>query len=287
MLLKKALLMGTATLFTVSAVKFSTRLYAEVPKSDSTKSAVMDVNTNSAIHSSLAKSLEEDEALFVAQADIDAAGEKITPTLPEASTSIEAEVPETAASEDTGKTTSHADTPSGSQMDKTAKTDDKTEDENNNNTLNSQTETSDNNKAADASTGSSSKSAASSNAGSPSPASAQSSSTGASAKSPEAANAGAEANSLPTTNPSASNAQNNDKYKHTTSIYSNDESTLLRVEYYDTNDKLCEYSSVSNYDKETNSYTETVYQYDNENQVEVTVRTDTYVNGELASSETP
>lgn len=71
-------------------------------------------------------------------------------------------------------------------------------------------------------------------------------------------------------------------YHHTTSIYTNDESTLLRVEYYDDNNKLFEYSQVTNYDKDTNSYTENVYQHDN---VETPIRTDTYVNGELVSSE--
>lgn len=85
-----------------------------------------------------------------------------------------------------------------------------------------------------------------------------------------------------TANASANNEKN---YHHTTSIYTNDESTLLRVEYYDENNKLFEYSQVTDYDKETNSYTEKVYQYDNENNVQVPVRTDTYVNGELASSE--
>ena len=78
--------------------------------------------------------------------------------------------------------------------------------------------------------------------------------------------------------------ENSQNYHHTTSIYTNDE-TLLRVEYYDENNKLFEYSDITGYDKETNSYTETVYQYDEENQVEIATRTDTYVNGELVSSE--
>lgn len=82
----------------------------------------------------------------------------------------------------------------------------------------------------------------------------------------------------PTTGP----AQN---YHHTTSIYANDDSTLLRVEYYDDNNKLFEYSSVTNFDKTTNSYTETVYRYDDEKQEQVATRTDTYVNGQLASSQ--
>ena len=80
-----------------------------------------------------------------------------------------------------------------------------------------------------------------------------------------------------------SSTENNKNYQHTTSIY--DESTLLRVEYYDDNNKLFEYSDVTNYDKDTNSYTETVYRYDDEKQVEIATRTDTYVNGKLISSE--
>ncbi len=79
---------------------------------------------------------------------------------------------------------------------------------------------------------------------------------------------------------------NNNNYR-TVSYYTDDWSTLLRVEYYDDNSKLVEYSSVTDYDKDTNSYKETVYQYDYENNVEVTTRTDTYVNGEIASSEIP
>lgn len=76
-------------------------------------------------------------------------------------------------------------------------------------------------------------------------------------------------------------------YDHTTSIYTDDWNTLLRVEYYDDNNKLFEYSSVTDYDKDTNSYTETVYRWDDEKDEEVTMRTDTYVNGELVSSESP
>lgn len=85
----------------------------------------------------------------------------------------------------------------------------------------------------------------------------------------------------------AADTSSSKNYHHTTSIYTDDESTLLRVEYYDDNNKLVEYSSVSNYDKDTNSYTETVYKWDYENDVQVTTRTDTYVNGELTSSENP
>lgn len=94
----------------------------------------------------------------------------------------------------------------------------------------------------------------------------------------------APASSVPAPAPAApapaSGTDNSQGYHHTTSIYTNDESTLLRVEYYDDNNKLFEYSSVSDYDKDTNSYTETIYGVDN-----APVRTDTYVNGELTSSE--
>lgn len=82
-----------------------------------------------------------------------------------------------------------------------------------------------------------------------------------------------------------SNAVSNQNYHHTTSIYDNDEKTLLRVEYYDDNNKLIQYSSVSNFDSNTNSYTENIYHYDEENETSVLDRTDTYVNGSLSSSE--
>lgn len=79
--------------------------------------------------------------------------------------------------------------------------------------------------------------------------------------------------------------QNNNNYHHTTSIYDNDESTLIRVEYYDENNKLFEFSEVSNHDSDSNSYTEDVYYTDQETGEIVHDRTDTYVNGALSSSE--
>lgn len=76
-------------------------------------------------------------------------------------------------------------------------------------------------------------------------------------------------------------------FDHATSIYDSNGS-LLRVEYYVEDQNLpAEYSSVADFDKDTNSYTETVYRYDTENEASVVVRTDTYVNGELVSSEAP
>lgn len=100
---------------------------------------------------------------------------------------------------------------------------------------------------------------------------------------------GSNSNAAPVNNDDASSGGNNtssDKgYHHTTSIYDNDESTLLRVEYYDDNNKLIQYSSVSNFDSNTNSYTEEIYHYDKETESSVLDRTDTYVNGVLSSSE--
>lgn len=86
------------------------------------------------------------------------------------------------------------------------------------------------------------------------------------------------------TAPSSGNTNSN-RYHHTTSIYANDESTLLRVEYYDSNNKLFEFSQVTNHDTDTNSYTEDVYSYDQESDTIIHERTDTYVNGSLSSSE--
>ena len=91
-------------------------------------------------------------------------------------------------------------------------------------------------------------------------------------------------NSMPAA--ASGNVNKTPSYNHTTSIYEdNEHKTLLRVEYYDDNNKLYEYSEVVYNDKDTNSYTETVYRYDEENKEEVVTRTNTYVNGELVSSE--
>lgn len=74
-------------------------------------------------------------------------------------------------------------------------------------------------------------------------------------------------------------------YHHTTSIYDNDEKTLLRVEYYDDNNQLIKYSSVTDFDSDTNSYKENIYHYDKETESSVLERTDVYENGTLSSSE--
>lgn len=80
------------------------------------------------------------------------------------------------------------------------------------------------------------------------------------------------------------NLANRWEYHHTTSIYDDDDKTLLRVEYYDENNNLKEWSSVTNVNTDTNSYTENIYSYDKENDKIVLERTDTYVNGVLQSS---
>lgn len=84
----------------------------------------------------------------------------------------------------------------------------------------------------------------------------------------------------------SSSAGTNQSYHHTTSIYEdNAKTTLLRVEYYDENNNLTHYSDVTYTDNSTNSYTENIYHWDEEKNEEVLDRTDTYVNGELSSSE--
>lgn len=84
---------------------------------------------------------------------------------------------------------------------------------------------------------------------------------------------------------SASNTGNTQSYGHITRIYSDSShSVLIRVEYYDDANRLCEYSDVENYDAASNSYTEKVYRYDEATNGEVLLRTDTYVNGVLVSS---
>ncbi|MCI9586157.1 MAG: hypothetical protein HFH45_05965 [Bacilli bacterium] len=72
-------------------------------------------------------------------------------------------------------------------------------------------------------------------------------------------------------------------YDRTTSIYENDNKTLIRVEYY-VNNKLTYYSVVEQFDIETNSYIEKIYKYDYENNVQILVRTDKYSNGTLIKS---
>lgn len=70
---------------------------------------------------------------------------------------------------------------------------------------------------------------------------------------------------------------------HTTSIYADDGVTLIRVEYYDEDNKLVYYSDVINYDSNAKSYTENIYSYDENDDCEVLERTDIYVNGVCSS----
>lgn len=72
-------------------------------------------------------------------------------------------------------------------------------------------------------------------------------------------------------------------YDRTTSIYANDNITLLRVEYY-VNNKLTYYSEVVQFDAATKSYIEKIYQCNRETNIDPLVRTDVYVNGNLTKS---
>lgn len=72
-------------------------------------------------------------------------------------------------------------------------------------------------------------------------------------------------------------------YDRTTSIYANDNVTLLRVEYYK-NNKLTYYSVVEKFDAATKSYTERIYLCNRETNIDTLVRTDVYVNGKLTKS---
>lgn len=72
-------------------------------------------------------------------------------------------------------------------------------------------------------------------------------------------------------------------YDRTTSIYDNDNITLLRIEYYK-NNKLMYYSAIENFNAETKSYIEKIYHYDWDTNIQYLIRTDSYVNGQLVNS---
>lgn len=72
-------------------------------------------------------------------------------------------------------------------------------------------------------------------------------------------------------------------YDRTTSIYANDNITLLRVEYY-ANNKLTYYSVIEKFDAATKSYTEKIYKCNRETNIDPLVRTDVYANGSLIKS---
>lgn len=72
-------------------------------------------------------------------------------------------------------------------------------------------------------------------------------------------------------------------YDRTTSIYANDNITLLRVEYY-INNKLTYYSVVEQFDAATKSYIEKIYQCNRVTNIDPLIRTDVYSNGTLIKS---
>lgn len=72
-------------------------------------------------------------------------------------------------------------------------------------------------------------------------------------------------------------------YDRTTSIYDNDNKTLLRIEYY-VNNKLTYYSYIEQFDVTTRSYIEKICKWNYEKNKEVLVRTDVYSNGKLTKS---
>lgn len=72
-------------------------------------------------------------------------------------------------------------------------------------------------------------------------------------------------------------------YDRITSIYENDNITLIRREYY-VNNRLAYYSFVKQFDAATVSYVELIYQYNYETNSQVLIRTDIYRNGRLENS---
>lgn len=72
-------------------------------------------------------------------------------------------------------------------------------------------------------------------------------------------------------------------YDRTTTIYDNDNVTLLRVEYY-INNKLTYYSVIEQFDATTKSYIEKIYQCNRETNIDPLVRTDVYTNGNLITT---
>lgn len=73
------------------------------------------------------------------------------------------------------------------------------------------------------------------------------------------------------------------RYDRTTSIYANDNITLLRIEYY-TNNKLTYYSVIEQFDATTKSYIEKIYRCNRETNIDPLIRTDVYTNGQLVKS---
>lgn len=83
-----------------------------------------------------------------------------------------------------------------------------------------------------------------------------------------------------TGSPSVSAPVSNNVIVRDIKYYTNDEQTLLRVEYYNAGSQMVEYSVVANYDHSTKSYTEYIYSCS----TCTLLRTNIYVNGALVSS---
>lgn len=309
MLLKKAIITGIASLSTVSVVGVSAFNYVKNVKTDEKENCAISLETNSVIYTNLAQALEENADKTEEDFDV-----KVSNALPQSQEHTESDNSEKNTSESTSKTNSlnnindntsihnpevnvaEADNGIPNTNDTSGNIPSKTTTENKASSSASTNNDSKNSSqgntpaiaaaAPPANTDSSSASTETSNMAS------NSASTNTSSKNTNKENVPAISEAAAPANSDSSNASadtgstNNNNYR-TVSYYTNDESTLLRVEYYDDNSKLVEYSAVTNYDKDTNSYTETVYQYDYENNAEVTMRTDTYVDGEIVSSEIP
>lgn len=78
-----------------------------------------------------------------------------------------------------------------------------------------------------------------------------------------------------TTGGNTTTGGNNPSGGHITSI-KGDDGTVIRREFYDANNRLFQYSEITNRDNTTNSYTEAIYSVD-----DVLIRVDRYVNGVL------
>lgn len=111
-----------------------------------------------------------------------------------------------------------------------------------------------------------------------------SSNTGGSAAAGNSNSAAVSTPSTATPAPTVNNTpvNNGNNYHHTTSIYESD-GTLIRIEYYDENNRLFEYSDVIDYDKTTNSYKENIF--DVSNTSDTPDRTNNYVDGVLVPAD--
>lgn len=280
MLLKKAIITGIASLSTVSVVGVSAFNYVKNVKTDEKENCAISLETNSIIYTNLAQALEENADKTEEDFDV-----KVSNTLPQSQEYTESAISEKNTSESTNKTNNLNDNTSTHNPEvNVAETDNGNQNTNDTSENIPAKTTTENVASSNASTNNGSKNTSQGNTPAIAAANTPVNTDSSNASTISEATAPASTDS---SNASANTGSTNNNNYRTVSYYTNDESTLLRVEYYDDNSKLVEYSAVTNYDKDTNSYTETVYQYDYENNVEVTTRTDTYVDGEIVSSETP